>query len=172
MDGQNDTFPAPKRIISLTDKVFTIRPYLAEDKVRLCLWIASKMFVNDTSPYFNVLKLLALLEWKVLNSRASFIVFPLQDVTAQIYLRNCCMSSAILLAAVIWYPRSRRGVWGLCVLVCLSGHLKPAFHGACFGAGSAPILSARVPLRASAAFEKERFHYEHSSCFHGRRLPR
>ena len=51
-------------------------------------------------------------------------------------------------------------------------HLKPAFHGACFGAVSAPILSARVPLRASAAFEKERFHYEHSSCFHGRRLPR
>ena len=50
--------------------------------------------------------------------------------------------------------------------------IKPAFYGACFGAVSAPILSARVPLRASAAFEKERFHYEHSSCFHGRRLPR
>ena len=50
--------------------------------------------------------------------------------------------------------------------------VKPAFHGACFGADSAPILYARVPLRASAAFEKERFHYEHSSCFHGRRLPR
>ena len=32
--------------------------------------------------------------------------------------------------------------------------VKPAFHGACFGAVSAPILSARVPLRASAAFEK------------------
>ena len=46
--------------------------------------------------------------------------------------------------------------------------VKPAFHGACFGAVSAPILSARVPRRASAAFEKERFHYEHSSCFHGR----
>ena len=44
--------------------------------------------------------------------------------------------------------------------------------GACFGAVSAPILSARVPLRASAAFEKERFQYEHRSCFHGRRLPR
>ena len=50
--------------------------------------------------------------------------------------------------------------------------VRPAFHGACFGAVSAPILSARVPLRASAAFEKERFQYEHSSCFHGRRLPR
>ena len=50
--------------------------------------------------------------------------------------------------------------------------VKPAFHGACFGAVSAPILSARVPLRASAVFEKERFHYEHSSCFHGRRLSR
>ena len=50
--------------------------------------------------------------------------------------------------------------------------VKPAFHGACFGAVSAPILSARVPRRARAAFEKERFHYEHSSCFHGRRLPR
>ena len=45
--------------------------------------------------------------------------------------------------------------------------VKPAFHGACFGAVSAPILSARVPRRTSAAFEKERFHYEHSSCFHG-----
>ena len=39
--------------------------------------------------------------------------------------------------------------------------LKPAFHGACFGAVSAPTLSARVPRRARAAFEKERFHYEH-----------
>ena len=47
-----------------------------------------------------------------------------------------------------------------------------SFHEACFRAVSAPILFARVPLRASAAFEKERFHYEHSSCFHGRRLPR
>ena len=36
---------------------------------------------------------------------------------------------------------------------------KPAFHGACFEAVSVPILSARVPRRASAAFEKERFHY-------------
>ena len=45
--------------------------------------------------------------------------------------------------------------------------LTPAFHGACFGAVSAPTLSARVPRRARAAFEKERFHYEHSSCFHG-----
>ena len=45
--------------------------------------------------------------------------------------------------------------------------LKPAFHGACFGAVSAPTLSARVPRRARAAFEKERFHYEHGSCFHG-----
>ena len=36
--------------------------------------------------------------------------------------------------------------------------IKPAFHGACFGAVSAPILSARVPRRASAAFEKEHFH--------------
>ena len=45
--------------------------------------------------------------------------------------------------------------------------LKPAFHGACFGAVSAPTLSARVPRRARAAFEKERFHYEHISCFHG-----
>ena len=44
---------------------------------------------------------------------------------------------------------------------------KPPFHGACFGAVSAPTLSARVPRRARAAFEKERFHYEHSSCFHG-----
>ena len=44
---------------------------------------------------------------------------------------------------------------------------KPAFHGACFGAVSAPTLSARVLCRARAAFEKERFHYEHSSCFHG-----
>ena len=49
---------------------------------------------------------------------------------------------------------------------------KARFDGACFGAVSAPILSARVPLRASAALEKERFHYEHSSCFHERRLPR
>ena len=48
-----------------------------------------------------------------------------------------------------------------------SRSLKPAFHGACFGAVSAPTLSARVPRRARAAFEKERFHYEHSSCFHG-----
>ena len=61
---------------------------------------------------------------------------------------------------------------GRALFVCEVKRLKPAFHGACFGAGSAPILSARVPLRASAAFEKERFHYEHSSCFHGRRLPR
>ena len=45
--------------------------------------------------------------------------------------------------------------------------LKPVFHGACFGAVSAPTLSARVPRRARATFEKERFHYEHSSCFHG-----
>ena len=30
-----------------------------------------------------------------------------------------------------------------------------------------PTLPARVPRRARAAFEKERFHYEHSSCFHG-----
>ena len=45
--------------------------------------------------------------------------------------------------------------------------VKPAFHGACFGAVSAPTLSTRVPRRARAAFEKERFHYEHSSCFHG-----
>ena len=45
--------------------------------------------------------------------------------------------------------------------------VKPPFHGACFGAVSAPTLSARVPRRARAAFEKERFHYEHSSCFHG-----
>ena len=45
--------------------------------------------------------------------------------------------------------------------------VKPAFHGACFGAVSAPTLSARVPRGARAAFEKERFHYEHSSCFHG-----
>ena len=45
--------------------------------------------------------------------------------------------------------------------------VKPAFHGACFGAVSAPTLYARVPRRARAAFEKERFHYEHSSCFHG-----
>ena len=37
MEGQNDIFPAPKRIISLTDKVFTIRPFLPEDKVRLFL---------------------------------------------------------------------------------------------------------------------------------------
>ena len=44
---------------------------------------------------------------------------------------------------------------------------KPVFHGACFGAVSAPTLSARVPRRARAAFEKERFHYERSSCFHG-----
>ena len=53
-----------------------------------------------------------------------------------------------------------------------SSNVKPAFHGACFGAVSAPILYARVPRRASAAFEKERFHYEHCSCFHRRRLPR
>ena len=46
--------------------------------------------------------------------------------------------------------------------------VKPAFHVACFGAVSALIVSARVPLRASAAFEKERFHYEHGSCFHER----
>ena len=46
-------------------------------------------------------------------------------------------------------------------------NVKPAFHGACFGAVSAPTLSARVPRRARAAFEKERFHNEHSSCFHG-----
>ena len=50
--------------------------------------------------------------------------------------------------------------------------VKPALHGACFRAVSAPTLSARVPRRARAAFEKERFHYEHSSCFHGRRLRR
>ena len=52
------------------------------------------------------------------------------------------------------------------VLVAKVG-VKPAFHGACFGAVSAPTLSARVPRRARAAFEKERFHYEHSSRFHG-----
>ena len=34
------------------------------------------------------------------------------------------------------------------------GRVKPAFHGACFGAVSAPTLSARVPRRARAAFEK------------------
>ena len=51
------------------------------------------------------------------------------------------------------------------------GYVKPAFHGACFGAVSVPTLSARVPRRARVAFEKERFHYEHSLCFHGRRLP-
>ena len=45
-------------------------------------------------------------------------------------------------------------------------------YGACFGAVSAPTLSARVPRRARAAFEKERFHYGHRSCFHGCRLPR
>ena len=45
--------------------------------------------------------------------------------------------------------------------------VNPAFHGACFGAVSAPTLSARVPRRARAAFEKERFHCEHRSCFHG-----
>ena len=28
-------------------------------------------------------------------------------------------------------------------------------------------IAARVPHRARADFEKERFHYEHSSCFHG-----
>ena len=50
--------------------------------------------------------------------------------------------------------------------------VKPALHGACFGAVSAPTLSVRVPRRARAAFEKERFHYEHRSCFYGRRLPR
>ena len=54
----------------------------------------------------------------------------------------------------------------------VKARVKPAFHGACFGAVSAQILSALVPRRASAAFEKECFHYEHSSCFHGRRLPR
>ena len=70
MDGQNDIFPAPKRIISLTDKVFTIRPYLPEDKVRLFLW----MYVYGTSPYFNVLKLPALLKWKVPSSRVSFTI--------------------------------------------------------------------------------------------------
>ena len=53
------------------------------------------------------------------------------------------------------------------VSACPLFHVKPAFHGACFGAVSAPTLSARVPRRARAAFEKERFHYEHSSCFHG-----
>ena len=45
--------------------------------------------------------------------------------------------------------------------------IKPPFNGACFGAVSAPTLSARVPRRARAAFENERFHYEHSACFHG-----
>ena len=49
----------------------------------------------------------------------------------------------------------------------LRNTVKPPFHGACFGVVSAPTLSARVPRRARAAFEKERFHYEHSSCFHG-----
>ena len=53
------------------------------------------------------------------------------------------------------------------VSACPLFHVKPPFHGACFGAVSAPTLSARVPRRARAAFEKERFHYEHSSCFHG-----
>ena len=41
-----------------------------------------------------------------------------------------------------------------CALSTLALLLKPDFHGACFGAVSAPILSARVPRRASAAFEK------------------
>ena len=62
---------------------------------------------------------------------------------------------------------------GTCILLCLffkgdfKRGVKPAFHEACFGTVSAPILYARVPRRASAAFEKERFHCEHSSCFHG-----
>ena len=49
------------------------------------------------------------------------------------------------------------------------GSVQPVFHGACFGAVSAPTLSARVPRRARAAFEKERFHHSHSIyklCFH------
>ena len=33
-------------------------------------------------------------------------------------------------------------------------HFKPAFHGACFGADSAPILSARNTRRASDGFDK------------------
>ena len=49
---------------------------------------------------------------------------------------------------------------GTFLLLLLLG-VKPAFHGACFGAVSAPILSARITRRASAAFEKERYHYEH-----------
>ena len=36
------------------------------------------------------------------------------------------------------------------------GVIKPAFHGACFGAVSAPILSARNTRRASARFEGEK----------------
>ena len=50
---------------------------------------------------------------------------------------------------------------------CSLSALKPPFHGACVGVVSAPTLSARLPRRARAAFEKERFHYEHSPCFHG-----
>ena len=37
-------------------------------------------------------------------------------------------------------------------------YFKPAFHGACFGADSAPILAARNTRRASAAFEKKMLH--------------
>ena len=33
--------------------------------------------------------------------------------------------------------------------------VKPLFHGACFGAVSAPTLSARVSRRARGAFEKK-----------------
>ena len=33
--------------------------------------------------------------------------------------------------------------------------IQHAFHGACFGADSAPILSAQNTRRASAAFEKK-----------------
>ena len=37
----------------------------------------------------------------------------------------------------------------------LCSHLKPAFYGACFGADSAPILSARNTRRTSATFEEK-----------------
>ena len=77
------------------------------------------------------------------------------------------MSNMLLFLTAVFQLGVTKYVMAVCYFALAVISLKPAFHGACFGAVSAPTLSARVPRRARAAFEKERFHYEHSSCFHG-----
>ena len=67
---------------------------------------------------------------------------------------------ALVIRSYQWTPRIARLRDSLARFSL--ARVKPAFHGACFGAVSAPIWSARNTRRASAAFENERFHYEHN----------